>query len=169
MGNDDQKQQVNQEEEIAGEEETKNEEVLALEEKVTDLDNKYRRALADYQNLEKRVREERTEWIRSANQQLLLRLLPALDTVLLAAVHTEDKGIKATVDHFLSTLQSEGIEKIDTKDKEFDPSTMEVIQTIDGKEGKVLQEVRAGYTLYGKLLRPAQVVVGQEKKDESSN
>ncbi len=146
-----------------------NEEITQLEEKNVELENKYRRALADYQNLEKRVREERSEWIKSANQQLLLRLLPALDTVMLAAQHTEDKGIKATVDHFLSTLAAEGIEKIDTTDKEFDPSTMEVIQTMDGKEGKVLQEVRAGYTLYGKLLRPAQVIVGQEQKEESSN
>ena len=125
--------------------------------------------MADYQNLEKRVREERGEWIKSANQQLLHRLLPALDTVMLAGMHTEDKGIKATVDHFLSTLKAEGIERVETEGKNFDPSTMEVIQTMEGKDGKVLQEVRAGYTLYGKLLRPAQVIVGQEKNEESSN
>ena len=140
-----------------------------MEEKIVELDNKYRRALADYQNLEKRVREERGEWIKSANQQLLHRLLPALDTVMLAGMHTEDKGIKATVDHFLSTLKAEGIERVETEGKNFDPSTMEVIQTMEGKDGKVLQEVRAGYTLYGKLLRPAQVIVGQEKNEESSN
>jgi molecular chaperone GrpE len=167
--NDDIKKQTEEQNEEITEKDAENEQVVALEEKVTDLDNKYKRALADYQNLEKRVREERSEWIKSANQQLLLRLLPALDTVMLASQHTEDKGIKATVDHFLSTLQSEGIEKIETKDKEFDPSTMEVIQTMDGKDGKVLQEVRAGYILYGKLLRPAQVVVGQVKTEENSN
>ena len=87
---------------------------------------------------------------------------------MLASQHTEDKGIKATVDHFLSTLQAEGIEKVATENKDFDPGTMEVIQTMDGKEGKVLQEVRAGYTLYGKLLRPAQVVVGHGKAEESN-
>lgn len=163
--NDNTKQQTNEQEEDVIEEQTEEvSETAKLEEKITELDNKYKRALADYQNLEKRVREERSEWIKSANQQLIVRILPALDTIMLASMHTEDKGIKATVDHFLSTLKSEGIEKIETKDKEFDPMTMEVIQTMDGKDGQVLQEVRAGYTLYGKLLRPAQVIVGQDKK-----
>ena len=69
MGNDDnKKQQVDDElEEREGEE---NAQIAELEEKIVELDNKYRRALADYQNLEKRVREERGEWIKSANQQL---------------------------------------------------------------------------------------------------
>lgn len=161
------KQQVNQEEKNgieANDELIEAGKLVELEEKVLDLDNKYKRALADYQNLEKRVRDEKSEWIKSANQQLLLRLLPALDTVMLAASHTEDKGIKVTVDHFLGTLKAEGIEKIETIGKKFDPSIMEVIQTREGKDSEVLEEVRAGYLLYGKLLRPAQVIVGQDEK-----
>src|SRR5579871_3686591 len=68
-------------------------EIENLKNKITDLENQYRRALADYQNLEKRTREERGEWIRSGNKELLLRLLPVLDILMLAAKHINDKGL----------------------------------------------------------------------------
>lgn len=57
-------------------------------------------------------------------------------------------------------MQSEGVEKIDTKNKEFDPHIMECIDITQGEENKVVEELRAGYTLHGAVLRPAQVRVG---------
>ncbi len=131
-----------------------------LEKSVTELDTKYKRALADYQNLEKWMREQRSEWVRQANKDLLLRLLPILDTLLLAKQHSEDKTLQVSIGQFLDILKSEGVTKIDTKDKEFDPHLMEAITTAAGKENKVVSEIRSGYLLHDKVLRPAQVVVG---------
>lgn len=135
----------------------KNEKTKETEE----LENKYKRALADYQNLEKRTREERTNWIKTANKELLLRFLPVLDTLILADQHLSNEGLKLGIAQFLSALKTEGVEKIETIGKQFDPITMECIETVAGEEGRVLGEIRFGYKLYDIVLRVAQVKVGK--------
>ena len=139
------------------------EEVEALKATVEEVDNKYKRALADYQNLEKRVREERGEWIVKANRDLLLHLLPILDTLMLVAKHikVEDQGLTLSISQFLDILKAEGVEKIETIGKKFDPSIMQCVETVSGEEGKVLEDVRSGYSLNGNVLRPALVKVGK--------
>lgn len=154
------------------EEAIQNEEVKALQEEIIELEDKYKRALADYQNLEKRVRDDRISWIKSANRELLLQLLPVLDTLMLAAKHTKDTSVQVSVAQFLDILRTEGVEKIATEGEDFDPSTMECVAIEDGKEGQVLDEVRPGFLLHDRLLRPAQVKVGKktsEKKKEELN
>lgn len=140
-----------------GEEQIK---ILELEEKVKELENKWKRALADYQNQEKWVREKKSEWIKSANKDLLLRILPVLDTLYLAALHTEDKNIQISIDQFLVILKDEGVTRIEALGKEFDPFLMEAISTENGKENVVVKELRTGYKLFESVLRPAQVIVG---------
>lgn len=127
------------------------------------LTNQLKRALADYQNLEKRISSEKAAWIMSANRDLILRLLPGLDSLLLAEKHTEDTGVKMSIKHFMDSFESEGVKRIKTEGEEFDPHTMDGVSTKDGEEGKVLEEVKAGYTLNGEVLRPAQVIVGSAK------
>ena len=134
-----------------------------LKQKTEEFENKYKRALADYQNLEKRVVVERKEWILKSNKELLLRLLPILDTLILATLHSKDEGLTVSLQQFLNVLREEGVEKIKSIGANFDPNSMECIQTVDGEEGRVIEELRAGYTLYDKILRPAQVKVGKEK------
>lgn len=134
-----------------------------LKQKIEELENKFKRILADYQNLEKRVAEERKEWVRTANKELILRLLPVLDTLMLAQSHVQDEGLKLSIQQFLDLLKTEGVETIKTVGQKFNPQTMECVQTQKGKEGEVLEEVRAGYTILGKTLRAALVEVGKEK------
>lgn len=142
----------------------KNTEVEKLKQKVADFENNYKRALADYQNLEKRTREDRRNWIALANKELILRLLPVLDTLMMAAKHTDNQGLTLSIQLFLQALKDEGVEQIVTKGKQFDPHQMEVIDTVAGEdEGKVVEEVRAGFILGGKVIRPAHVNVGQGK------
>ncbi len=149
---------------------TKEKEIEELKQKLEDFENKYRRALADYQNLEKRSIEQRKEWIKSANRDLLLRLLPVLDTLILASKHLEDSGLAASIKQFEDVLRSEGVEKIETVGQEFNPQTMECVVTeqVDPsigsgqEEGKVLEELQAGYVLYDRILRPAKVKVGKK-------
>jgi len=125
------------------------------------LENQLKRALADYQNLEKRMAEEKSYWIKIANKDLLLRLLPGLDNLILAEKHTQDEGIGLSIKHFIDILENEGVKKIETVGKDFDPKLMEAITTQEGEEGKIIEEVRAGYMLYESVLRPAQVIVGK--------
>ncbi len=134
------------------------------QELLEECNDKYKRALADYQNLEKRVLEERREWIKSSNKQLLLRLLPVLDTLILASKHSEDQSLKISVQQFLEVLKQEGVEKIETENKMFDPKYMECIETVDGTDGKVIEEIRPGYKLHDSVIRVAQVKVGKGEK-----
>ncbi len=157
MTKNDQKQQ----EEKQDEKQIDNKEIEVLKTQNQELDNQVKRILADYQNLEKRVAEQRRELILSANKDLLLRLLPVLDTLVLASKHSQDKSLQISIQQFLAVLQSEGIKKIETTGKMFDPNTMEGIGTQEGEEGKVLEETRTGYMMGDKVLRVAQVIVGK--------
>lgn len=136
--------------------------------KVQELENQVKRTLADYQNLEKRTTEERKDWIKNSNRNLILRLLPSLDTLMRASEHIEDQGLKLAISQFQDALKAEGIERIQTEDQQFDPKTMEAVEVQIGEEGKVLSEVRAGYTLNGEVLRAAQVKVGKENIDKKA-
>lgn len=155
-------------EEPKNEQEKKKEEQIPqasseVEERLVAAENQFRRALADYQNLQKRVAQERTEWIRAANRDLLLRLLPVLDTLMMAEKHIKDQGVTLSIHQFLDALKQEGVMRIKTDGEAFDPTTMECVQIEEGEDGKVLEELRAGYLLYDKVLRPAQVKVGKKE------
>ncbi len=130
-------------------------------EEAKNLENQLKRALADYQNLEKRISEEKVSWIKLANKELLLRLLPGLDSLILAEKHTQDEGVKISIKHFLDIFEETGVKKIETIGKDFNPEFMEAVATREGEEGKVVEEVRLGYTLFDIILRPSQVIVGK--------
>lgn len=140
----------------------KQEKTKKLEIQEKELEEQLKRTLADYQNLEKRVTLEKEELIKSANKGLILRLLPALDVLMLAEKHTKDEGVSLSIKHFLDILENEGVKKIETEGQDFDPRIMECVQTIEGQEGKVTEELKPGYVLGEKVLRPAQVSVGKK-------
>ncbi|MBI4079069.1 MAG: nucleotide exchange factor GrpE [Candidatus Levybacteria bacterium] len=146
--------------------EVKSDELLKIEKKNEELEAQVKRVLADYQNLEKRVREERHHWIQTANKELLLRLLPVLDTLNLAQKHSKDQSLIVSIQQFWDVLKGEGVTKIETLGREFDPKTMECVVTEDREEGKVLEELRIGYMLRDMVLRPAQVKVGSAKQNQ---
>ncbi|HSW98027.1 MAG TPA: nucleotide exchange factor GrpE [Candidatus Saccharimonadales bacterium] len=155
---------IDKEEDALEEEELEvNSDIDNLKTRVTELEQHYRRALADYQNLEKRTFEEKREWIRSGNKDLILKLLPVLDILMLAAKHIKDQGLDLSIQQFLDVLETEGVKRIETLGKEFDPHTMECVEIIEGKENSVLEELRVGFTLNEKVVRPAQVKVGKAK------
>ena len=142
------------------EQDTVGEELESLRKLSEQLDNQLKRSLADYQNLQKRVQEEKVNWIRISNKDLLLKMLPVLDTLMLAHKHLSDKGLELSINQFLQVLKDEGVEKIETVGEQFDPNTMEATGTTEGEEGKVIEEVRSGFLYNELVLRPAQVIVG---------
>jgi len=146
------------------------EEVVHLKQKISELENQVKRTLADYQNLEKRVAEQRRDLIINANKHLLLHLLPVLDTLILANKHLKDQGITLTIQQFLEILRQEGVKEIGpTAGAKFDPKLMECVEVAEGEEGRVISEVLTGYLLNEEILRPTMVRVGKKnivKKEE---
>lgn len=130
------------------------------EEKIASLQDQLMRAVADYKNLERRFDEERRETIKYANRELIINLLPAFDALFLASKYTEDQGIRLTIQRIIEILKENGIERIETQNVKYNAETMEAVEVVEGEEGKVLEELRPGFTINGKLIRPAQVKVG---------
>jgi molecular chaperone GrpE len=128
--------------------------------------SKYMRALADYQNLERRNREEKADVYKFANEVLLSHLFSALDTLKKAKDHLSDAGLDLAYKELMSVLTEHGVEQIKTVGLPFDPHDMECIEVVDlpeaAKEDQVVEELAPGYRLHGKLLRVAKVKVGKQ-------
>lgn len=125
-----------------------------------DWKSKYVRALADYQNLEKRTYSEKEETRRFAVQVFLERLLPVVDTLEKATAHLHDQGLMLAIKELEAVLLEFGVTKIETVGKPFNPHEMECVEVVPGEENKVIEETQAGYKLHDKILRVAQVKVG---------
>ena len=132
-------------------------------ERITELENNWKRALADYQNLQKRVAEERESIVKFANAMLVLRVLPILDSLYAMQKHDDDLGLRMTIKEFEKILDEEGVKEIEAEGKTFDPHMMEAIEKVEGEEGKVMEVSQKGYMYKHKVLRPARVKVGGAK------
>lgn len=144
-------------------------EIDNLKQQVEGNKNKYLRALADYQNLEKRVSEERFELIRMANKNLLIKILPFLDNLEKAEVFVKDQGLKISKDHFFQILREAGLEEIDLLNKDFDPVLAEAVDIIPGiEDNKVVEVLRKGYMYENKVIRVAQVKVSKKLEAQNS-
>ena len=132
--------------------------------KYKELDEKYKRALADYQNLLKQTAKEKGEFVKYANEQLLLEMIPVYDNLKISMQHVDDdadkngwaEGIKYVIKQFKDVLEKMGVEEIETKGKKFDHNIMEAIE---GKGDKVKKEIKTGYKLNGKVIMPARVIL----------
>lgn len=141
-------------------------EIEKLRKRVEELENNWRRALADYQNLEKRTVQEREKFVKWANATLIDKLLGVLDTLEKAVDHLKDKGLKSALDQFRIVLESEGLKEVKTVAEEFNPETMDAVEMVKGNKNKVVEVVLKGYMLNDKILRPAKVKVGRGKSYE---
>lgn len=139
--------------------------------KVESLKHQLARALADYQNLQKRITRESQDIVRQANKKFILRFLPVLDVLEKAASHIEDEGLRLAVGQFKEALAQSGVSQIEVKpgDK-FDAKIHEAVDVIEGKDkDKIAEVLLKGYLLEDEeVIRPAQVkVYGKaEKKEE---
>ena len=131
------------------------------------------RAAADLDNYKKRAARERQDATKFANESLLERIIPILDNFEMAltaanapntSVQSLQAGINMIHQQLKSALANAGLEEIDAGGKPFDPNLHEAIsqqETAETPEGTVVQQVRKGYKLRDRLLRPASVVVAK--------
>jgi molecular chaperone GrpE len=127
------------------------------------------RLQAEFDNYRKRVLREQTSAVELAAQPVIRRLLEVLDDFDLALMHAQDRpdfdrflhGVELVYAKLLDTLRSEGLEKMDAVGKPFDPELHEaLLQSGEGEGDPVVADVlRPGYTLKGRVLRPAGVRV----------
>jgi len=131
---------------------------------IAELEENWKRALADYKNLERRVSEEKDVLIKFANFVFIERLIPVLDNLETLATHVKDGGLTLIVKQLTDLLKDDGVEEVRVLGEEFDPSEMEASETVEGDDGKVVEVVRKGYKMQDKILRPARVKVGKRKE-----
>lgn len=136
-------------------------EIEELRKNLADIEDKLKRALADYQNLEKRHFLRQEENALASKISLIDKFLPVLDDLERANEHLKDKGIELIIERFKKVLESESVEEIQTKDQEFNPETMDCCEVVEGEKNKVIDCVLKGYMLEGKLIRSAKVKVGK--------
>lgn len=141
----------------------KKNEIQILKAKIEELEEKWKRALADYHNLEKRLEKKKEELVKFSNASLIDKLLSVLDSLEKAVDHLKDKGLKLVLDQFKAVLSSEGLSEIKALGEKFDPETMDAVEIIRGKKDRVLEVILKGYRLNNKVLRPAKVKVGKGK------
>ncbi|MEP7166856.1 MAG: nucleotide exchange factor GrpE [Candidatus Woesebacteria bacterium] len=140
------------------------EEVVAdhteCEMKLAETEGKYKRALADYQNLERQTAESSMRFAKLATKDFVEQLVEPYDHLLLAAKHVKDKGLDMVITQFKHVFESQGLQEINPVGLPFDPQTMEAIDTKEGEEDKVVEVVSVGYALNGIVIKPAKVIVG---------
>lgn len=139
----------------------------------------WKRAQADYANLKKETERERTEFVKYANENLLQEILPAIDQYDVALSHTPDVsglpeeeqkklknwiiGLHAVKALWENAFQSVGLERVRT-DGAFDPQIHDAVgreahETVP--KGDIVRATQDGWTLNGKLLRPAKVIISE--------
>src|SRR5215203_1022686 len=133
------------------------------------------RSTADFDNFKKRASREKQDAIKYANEGLLQKLIPVLDnfdmaqsaaqTAATEAVQSLQTGVTMIYQQFKNLLAEAGVEEIDATGQKFDPNLHEAVsqkETDEMAEGQVVQQLRKGYKLRDRLLRPASVVVAKK-------
>jgi molecular chaperone GrpE len=133
------------------------------------------RTTADFDNFKKRAAREKQDAIRYANEALLEKLVPVLDNfdAALSAAQTNaaggaqslQTGVAMIFQQLKKVLMESGLEEVDAAGQKFDPNLHEAVsqqESSEVSEGEVLQQLRKGYKLRDRLLRPATVVVAKK-------
>ena len=140
---------------------------------IEDQKDKYLRLSAEFDNYRKRTIKEKAELILNGGEKSIKSILPVIDDMERALTTMETatdvaavkEGVELIYNKFLSILSQDGVKVIETKDQPLDTDYHEAIAVIpaptEEQKGKILDCVQTGYTLNGKVIRHAKVVVGE--------
>ena len=145
----------------------KKEQEIVPKSEYDELDDRFKRILAEFENYKKRSAKERESLYNSILSDVIEVMLPILDNLENAAkIETKDeeykKGIELVLKQFQDTLKAKGVEEIKTVGETFDPELHEAVSSIqdDTKgEKEIVQEYRKGYKIGSKVIRHSMVVV----------
>jgi len=174
---------MNENQLISNKEETEVEGSEAIEEAPVDekdrltaelqeMNNKYLRLYAEFENYKKRVNKDKEELVKYGNESLLYELLPVIDNLEMALVHASNnvssglvQGVEITLKELQKILEKFGLIAIEANNKPFDPlvhHAMTQNERDDIDEKIVVEEFRKGYMLRDKVLRPSLVAVSKK-------
>ena len=143
------------------------------DEKYNDLNNRFLRLYAEFENFRKRTNKERLDIINNANADLLKDLIPVIDDFERAITNNEGsedvvaikEGFSLIYNKYRGILNTKGLKPMESKGEVFDPEVHEAVANMptEDKElkGKIIDDLEKGYFLNEKVLRYAKVVVGQ--------
>ena len=143
------------------------------EEKYNELNNRFMRLYAEFENFRKRTNKERLDIITNANADLLKDLIPVIDDFERAITNNEDsedvvaikEGFSLIYNKYTGILKTKGLKPMEAKGEVFDPEVHEAVANMPTEDkklkGKIIDDVEKGYLLNDKVLRYAKVVVGQ--------
>jgi molecular chaperone GrpE len=151
--------------------------IQKLEQQVADLKDRLLRTQAEWDNSRKRILKEKEEAVRYAAEGFLEKLIPVLDNfeagMQAAQTATDPKsiaqGFEMVLAQFQQVLREAGVEAIDAAGQPFDPHRHEALghhETTEHPEGHVITQMRKGYKLRDRLLRPASVFVAKTPESQ---
>ena len=145
--------------------------VAKFEALVKELNEKYLRLYAEFDNFRRRTQKEKADLIKYGGEEIILSILPVVDDMERALAHHKDskdhkplqEGLDLICQKLKNTLSSKGIVPMEPKGETFDPELHDAITNVqaesEGMKGKVAEVVEKGYSLNGKVIRHAKVVV----------
>jgi molecular chaperone GrpE len=117
---------------------------------------KYLRLYADFENYKKRMEKELTQVVRFANERILLEIADVLDAIDRSSGEYDMGKLLEQI------LKKHGMTRIETAGQQFDPTSMEAVHMVEGGSShQVKEEIRAGYRMHDRIIRPARVIVYQ--------
>ena len=143
-----------------------------FEQKYNEVNDKYLRLTAEFDNFRKRSLKEKMELVKSAGEDILINILPVMDNFERAMQSMGDEskeeavkeGIEIIYNNFKEFLSQRGIKEIEAVGNDFDTDLHEAITKIPApkkdQKGKVIDVIEKGYELHGKVIRFAKVVIG---------
>lgn len=153
------------------------------EQEARENQDRYIRAVADFENYRKRSQRDQAEALKYANEKLIRELLPVIDNLERALAHSKEtrdfdrmmEGVELIHKQLLSTLGKYGVAPIESLNQSFDPSLhqsigqVEVEEGSDTKENQVVGETQKGYYLNDRVLRPSLVTIAKKKAPPSGD
>jgi len=139
--------------------------------------DRFVRLSADFENYKKRNSKDRADLLKYCNEKLIRDILPIVDSIDRALNHSSSpadlnafiEGLKLIQGQLAATLEKNGVEKIDTTDRDFDPNYHEAMLQVDtddrDADNKIADVFETGYLLNGRLLRPAKVSILRHAKE----
>ena len=167
-----QEAQAEQHEEQTANEMTAEEQLAAAETKIAELQDKYLRQVAEFDNYRKRTIKEKADLILNGAEKTITAILPVLDDMERALKNMDKmedvaavkEGMDLIFQKFVKILGEQGVKKIETENADFNTDLHEAIAQVpapsDEMKGKVIDCVKTGYTLNDKVIRHSQVAVG---------
>ncbi|MBI4925262.1 MAG: nucleotide exchange factor GrpE [Bdellovibrio sp.] len=145
-----------------------------LEHQLAEKENKYVYLYAEFENFKKRAQKEKIELLQFGWEKIAYELIIVLDNLERALQHTQDSqlinGLKMVLNQLKNTIEKHGVKALETLHKPFDPNLHEAIGTepSDHTAQTITQEQMKGYTLHGRLLRPARVILSQGPQSQKT-